>query len=427
MTTYWQPHQVEQLRAIGLRLQQERERQSIILEDVSAKTRIRVALLQGIETAEINRLPEPVYVRGFIRRFEETLGLPIGELSGQLILEPTILGNVDPLTTYPPTPAKSDLAAAPKVAKPEAKIEAKSEPKQSPASTFRQSPVAAAEVAPAPLKPIAVHGSEAETRPSLEALPLRTVSDIKPVELKPSDPTVSPTVSPIDASQPKGQSQPESKAGNTPIVAPIPPSDPWADESASPAAIPVGDRPGQSPEIRIVPPPQSVFEPAGEQSAPSTTLLSMPQPRQFNVETEPTPWRPIALGIGLVGLLGLVGWGALNLSKPTVVNQASIETPSPSPTPLVAAAKPTPAKPVAPVSLTVDVKQSAWVQVETDGKLAYEGEIPKGGRKNWTAQKQIFFRTGLSNVVWVAVNGSPAKQFNIYPGPKDQTFGPSSR
>jgi cytoskeleton protein RodZ len=423
VTTYWQPHQVEQLRAIGLRLQQERERQNIILEDISAKTRIRVALLQGIEAAEVNRLPEPVYVRGFIRRFEETLGLPSGELSNQLALEPTILGNVEPLMTYPPSGAASRSETAQKEPKKELRKESK--PAQEAVPTFRAPSPEPAPVA-APVTP-RLETPIVDVRPQaspVEAKPLASVSinsevkapEIKAPESEPSPPPASLAVRPIEPiAKPK----------------PLPPSDPWA-EDPRPAAA--SDRAADRDEVRIVPAPtrnldaepirQSELE---RQKAASAALLPMPKPRTFD-EPEPLPWRPIALVLGLLGLVGALGWGVTSMLKsPQVTTNPAPAAPTgvtAKPSPL--APRPAP-KPAAPVSLAIDLKQASWMVVEADGKQIYEGELPKGTKKTWTAQKQIFFRTGLASVVWVSVNGAPAKQFSNYPGPKDETFLPTSK
>jgi cytoskeleton protein RodZ len=436
VTTYWQPHQVEQLRAIGLRLQQERERQNIILEDVSAKTRIRVALLQGIEAAEINRLPEPVYVRGFVRRFEETLGLPTGELSSQLVLEPTILGNVDPLMTYPPTPAPSTDSASTK-SKKDLKKESPKEPQKLPEPTFRQAPTPLAEpalgtVEPAkadlplpevpaaslPLFQSAVDSAPIDVRPTAKPVELRPVA-VTPVESKPAE--IKPTeIKPAEI-------KPIALA---PVVTPpVPPIDPWAEEPMIAKREPVAE--GRS-DIRIVPPPSREFEVATDRAVASdrpapAALLPMPQAPKFD-EPAPLPWRPIAIGVALLGMLGTLAWGAMQVTKsPTIATNPTSSAPSKPVAPIVAPVKPPAAKPLAPVSLVANFKDAAWIRVETDGKLAYEGEIPKGGQKIWTAQKGIFFRTGLASVVWLSVNGAPAKQFNSYSGPKDETFVPTSR
>jgi len=80
-TSHLQQEQVEKLEEIGARLRQFRLEQSITLEEVAAQTRIQARLLRAIEDGKIDQLPEPVYIRGFIRRFAEALGLNGAELA----------------------------------------------------------------------------------------------------------------------------------------------------------------------------------------------------------------------------------------------------------------------------------------------------------------------------------------------------------
>lgn len=67
--------QAEQLADIGDRLRQIREEQFLSIEQVAAKTLIQPRLLRAIEAGDLARLPEPIYVQGFIRRYAEALDL----------------------------------------------------------------------------------------------------------------------------------------------------------------------------------------------------------------------------------------------------------------------------------------------------------------------------------------------------------------
>jgi hypothetical protein len=67
--------QLEQLKEIGGHLRQCRKKQSISIEEIAAKTLIRITLLTALEEAQIDQLPEPVIIRGFIQRYGDTLGL----------------------------------------------------------------------------------------------------------------------------------------------------------------------------------------------------------------------------------------------------------------------------------------------------------------------------------------------------------------
>lgn len=81
-------HQAEILAQIGDYLHQIREDRLLSLEQVAAQTMIQARLLRAIETADLNQLPEPIYIRGFIRRYAEALGLNGGEIAASFPVEP---------------------------------------------------------------------------------------------------------------------------------------------------------------------------------------------------------------------------------------------------------------------------------------------------------------------------------------------------
>jgi cytoskeletal protein RodZ len=72
---HFHQEQAEKLEELGSRLRQCRTEKSIPLEDVAARTRIQARLLNAIEEGRLDQLPEPVYIKGFIKRFAEALGL----------------------------------------------------------------------------------------------------------------------------------------------------------------------------------------------------------------------------------------------------------------------------------------------------------------------------------------------------------------
>lgn len=73
--------QVEQLQQIGEYLYHLREQQAISLEEIAKNTFIPLRLLEAIELADAARLPEPVYVKGFIRRYADALGVDGSEIA----------------------------------------------------------------------------------------------------------------------------------------------------------------------------------------------------------------------------------------------------------------------------------------------------------------------------------------------------------
>ena len=73
--------QAEKLAEIGSCLYQMRIQQSTSLEEVAAKTRIQRRQLQAIEEAQLDELPEPVYIQSFIKQYGDALGLDGADLS----------------------------------------------------------------------------------------------------------------------------------------------------------------------------------------------------------------------------------------------------------------------------------------------------------------------------------------------------------
>jgi cytoskeletal protein RodZ len=78
---HFQQEQVEILEELGSRLRQCRNAQDLPIEEVAARTKIQARLLNAIEEGRLEQLPEPVYIKGFIKQFAEALGLNGSELA----------------------------------------------------------------------------------------------------------------------------------------------------------------------------------------------------------------------------------------------------------------------------------------------------------------------------------------------------------
>ncbi|MBK4730924.1 helix-turn-helix domain-containing protein [Oxynema sp. CENA135] len=63
------------LAEMGAYLRQQREDRRVSLEEIAAQTMIRVSLLRAIEAGQLEKLPEPIYIQGFLLRYADTLGL----------------------------------------------------------------------------------------------------------------------------------------------------------------------------------------------------------------------------------------------------------------------------------------------------------------------------------------------------------------
>jgi transcriptional regulator with XRE-family HTH domain len=67
--------QIQKLTELGTHLRSHRAKKGLSLEEIATKTMIQQRFLEAIEKGQLDRLPEPLYVRGFIRRFAEAMGL----------------------------------------------------------------------------------------------------------------------------------------------------------------------------------------------------------------------------------------------------------------------------------------------------------------------------------------------------------------
>jgi|GEM_PF-1927491 cytoskeletal protein RodZ len=74
---------MNRLTEIGQALKQAREGRRRTLEDVALETHIKLHHLEAIEAGDESRLPEPVYVKSFIRKFAQAVGLPSDELANR--------------------------------------------------------------------------------------------------------------------------------------------------------------------------------------------------------------------------------------------------------------------------------------------------------------------------------------------------------
>lgn len=101
----------EELYRIGTELRAAREAQGLDLSAVAAQCRVRASYLEAIESGEVQRLPEPVFVQGFIRTYARSLGLDPDALLADLSLAE---GNTaSPGGSRPPaSPQRSKVAIA---------------------------------------------------------------------------------------------------------------------------------------------------------------------------------------------------------------------------------------------------------------------------------------------------------------------------
>ena len=80
----------EALTEIGYQLREQRESQGLSIESIAAQTKIQRRIIEAIELANLSILPEPVYVRSFIRQYANVLGLDGISLAGQFPVDPIV-------------------------------------------------------------------------------------------------------------------------------------------------------------------------------------------------------------------------------------------------------------------------------------------------------------------------------------------------
>ncbi len=91
--TSFDQEQIQKLTEIGSHLRGLRAKKGLSLEEIATKTMVQQRFLDAIEKGEIEQLPEPLYIRGFIRRFAEALGVEGTPLSESFPLGSTYVSS----------------------------------------------------------------------------------------------------------------------------------------------------------------------------------------------------------------------------------------------------------------------------------------------------------------------------------------------
>ena len=61
--------------SFGVQLKQEREKQSVTLDDISLSTKISTRMLRALEEEHFDQLPGGIFNKGFIRAYARCLGM----------------------------------------------------------------------------------------------------------------------------------------------------------------------------------------------------------------------------------------------------------------------------------------------------------------------------------------------------------------
>jgi cytoskeletal protein RodZ len=90
-------------------LRAERERAGLTLEEISSRTKIKVAFLRAIENGDFDRLPGPFFTRAFLRTYARELHLPADEIVAgyDARFAPVVQAPPAPQPTPPVTPSRA--------------------------------------------------------------------------------------------------------------------------------------------------------------------------------------------------------------------------------------------------------------------------------------------------------------------------------
>ncbi len=344
--TKYSSTQAEQIKKIATYLKEQRVKQSLSIEQIASMTFIRLPMLKALESANIEQLPELIYVQGFIRRYGEALGIDGHSLSHEItaseVEKPTISANL----VAPPT-EESNLG------------------QEVPATLIHQDKHKSVGVKSKPRT--LVHPSEETAEPS-------GVSLFKQLQLYwiylvvlggaiaglfylfSRPPATEQTAQTQENQTVPISSQPETTSQET---QPIPTA--TEPEATSPSTQP---------------------QETSQTTENSNTII---QPETIISSEEPSPILESPQ------------------ETPEVTNNI---TPTPTETANNTSSEPAMEK---PITAALQLEGDSWLQVRVDGKVEYEGILQEGEQQSWDAQETLTIRAGNAGVVKLSVNNKPAE------------------
>jgi cytoskeleton protein RodZ len=368
----------EQLKRISEQLKTARETAGIELAHVASQTFIPLRLLKAMDEGKFERLPEPVFVQGFIRRYGDAVGLDGKQMAKDFIVDPPSLKKpAEEFLSYHP----DDDAPAPRGGRGAKKQ--KMQVPLPPAPTPAPAPV----VEPVPVAPI-VAAVEPVVTPVAEPViaPTPIVAAVEPVVTPVVEPTPTPTVEPTTEIQTAIEPVAETNSVIEPSV------------KREPALI---------------------FDPASNvdrEWSPSTGSSGQ--------SGNGSSWLYWMGGLVALGLLA-IGTVLVMQPKPNTAgnsSSSSVSTTVPS-TPATPVPSATP-KPTAPIVLTIKVVEESWIEVLSDGKSEIAEVMPKGTQKTWTAKESLSITSGNAKGVTYSYNQSPEKPMGTTADPETLLFPP---
>ena len=83
---------------------------------------------------------------------------------------------------------------------------------------------------------------------------------------------------------------------------------------------------------------------------------------------------------------------------------------------------PAPRKVDVPIKVAISLTDESWMEVIADGKTEFEGNLPKGTQKTWTAKKELTLTAGNAGAVLISSNRHKEKLLGNIGEVKDVTF-----
>jgi cytoskeleton protein RodZ len=192
-----------------------------------------------------------------------------------------------------------------------------------------------------------------------------------------------------------------------------------------------------------------------QQAPPRLNLMEAPQHPPEEVYQPPTSeqpnWLYVVGGVAGLGVVGLIAASLANRPKvaeppkpistqkpvissavapvkkappkasPSVTASASpVQT---SPSPIAASPSPSPAA-TGPIEVKVNLIDESWIEVQVDGKVAYEGTLPKGTQKSWAGKQQVIISSGNAGAVSASFNNTAAKPLGALGAVTSVSFPP---
>ena len=287
--------------SFGQTLKAAREAKGITASELAASTHLLVQIVEGLENEDFRRIPAPIYGRGFVKLYCETVGLDPKPLQAEFMSLYNQAKDAPEKKPTPPKPKPEVPPPPPPAPEPE--------PVREPESTPEPEPVQEPEPAPGPESAHAEQPLELDLEPAVPAPPAPEQPEPEPtVQQLPPRQAPAPV-----APQPPPQPEPE------PVAPPAPtPTEPMASQPRRS----YGDLFEQSYTTDVPEKPSAAERFRDTMSNVSSGVFS-------NVKRLPrNTGRIVTVAVGAILLIVLIAWGVSELYKATTPASDDVKAPA---------------------------------------------------------------------------------------------------